>query len=316
MQHQPPVVRGLVWARSRNAPLTPTVPRGVAPAVRVRASVHACSRGPATRGAQGCNQDQEASTGGAPARLTRMRWVVDRVRCTGGVGGDRAGPASCWSPGEPMTGSRAQAAVIAHGDASVRQHVRAEPTQARCGCHRPDADLLRGRCLGLQGDRVICPRAEAMVADGHAHAGRCSIVAGVLAGADGLAGHDPSRVPARGVHPRAPGGLGPWRAARGAEAHGAGRDVDQDVWPGSQPGARGRQTAAGHAIMPVRMGAPSAGPRLAPPTIPSRPPLHRGSTASAGQAAAARRKRRWSRVFWWRRARALRATGRVKVTRT
>jgi len=102
-----------------------------------------------------------------------MRWVVDRVRCTGGGGGDRAGPASCWSPGEHRTGSRAQEAVIAHVDASVRQPVLEEATQARCGCHRTDADLIRGRCLVLNGDRVICPRAEAMVADGHAKAVRC-----------------------------------------------------------------------------------------------------------------------------------------------
>src|SRR5882724_3726975 len=66
---------------------------------------------------------------------------------------------------------------------------------------------------------------------------------------------------------------------RGAEAHGEGRDVDQDVWPGSQPGALGRQTSSCHAIMPVRMGAPSAGPRLEHPDHPepaaAAPWLHR-----------------------------------------
>lgn len=264
MPPHPPVVRGLWWARGRHAPVTPPVPRGVAPAVRGSASVHACSRGPSTLGAQGVNPDQEASSGGAPASLTRRRWVVDLGRGPGGVGGARAGPAYVWSPGAPMTGCRAQAAVIAHVDASVRPHVRAEPTPARVGGHRTDADLSRGRCLVLTGDLVLCPRAEAMVAEGHANAVRGEICAGVVAGADGRAGHDPILVPDRGVHPRAPGGRVPWRAARGAADHGQGRDVDQAGVTGRPP--------------PATRSCPGGGSRRArvhvwsPPTMPSRPP--------------------------------------------
>jgi len=197
-----------------------------------------------------------------------MRWVVDLVRGTGGVGGARAGPEYVWSPGAPMTVCRAQEAVIAHVDASVRPHVREEPTHARVGGHRTDAELSRGRCLVLQGDLVLCPRAEAMVAEGHAKAVRGEICAGCLACADGRAGHDPIRVPDRCVHPRAPGGLVPWRSARGSADHGQGRDVDQAVVTGRPPGALGSQTASGHEIMPGRRVAPSAGPRLEHPDHP------------------------------------------------
>jgi hypothetical protein len=43
-----------------------------------------------------------------------------------------------------MTVARAQEAVIAHFDASVRQHVLAEPTNEFFGCHRTASDLICG----------------------------------------------------------------------------------------------------------------------------------------------------------------------------
>jgi hypothetical protein len=131
-----------------------------------------------------------------------------------------------------MAVARAQEAVIAHVDESVRQHVLEEPTNELFGCHRTAADLVRGRCLVLKGDLVIFQLQDAIVADGHAQDVRCQIFAGFLACADGLAVHDPSLVPDRFVHPREPVGLVQWRSALGSEDHAEGLDVDQDVWAG------------------------------------------------------------------------------------
>jgi hypothetical protein len=80
---------------------------------------------------------------------------VARVMFTGGVGFDRAGTENFSEPGEPMTVSRAQEAVIAHFDEAVRQHVLEEPTTDLFGCYRTDSDLIRGRVLGLKGNSVI-----------------------------------------------------------------------------------------------------------------------------------------------------------------
>ena len=72
-----------------------------------------------------------------------------------------------------MTVSRAQEAVIAHLDESVRQHVLEEPTNELFSGHRTDCDLIRGRFLVLKGDLVIFQLEEAMVADGPAKDVRC-----------------------------------------------------------------------------------------------------------------------------------------------
>jgi hypothetical protein len=210
-------------------------------------------------------------------------------------GGDGVRTEAGADRGAPLPGSRAQEAVSASGEAAVRQHVWQNPTQARVGRHGRGARLSRGGGLVLNRDRAICPREAAVVADGHAQAGRRQGAAGVLATPDGLAVYAPVRVPDVRLHARAQVGLWQVGAARRAEASRQGGDVEQAVWGSRQPGALGREPPARDEGMHVGRVAQRAGPGMEPPPSPSRPPMPRGSHASAWTAAAERRKRRWAR---------------------
>ena len=75
-------------------------------------------------------------------------------------------------------------------------------------------------------------------------------------------------------------------------------------------------TAARRSVVPVRVRAQVAGPGMASPPRASRPPMPRGATARAWKASAEVRQRRFYRVCGWLRASPLRASGRVKGTRT
>jgi hypothetical protein len=44
--------------------------------------------------------------------------------------------------------------------------------------------------------------------------------------------------------------------------------VDQQVWARGEPSVIGRESTSRYSVMPVRMGAPSAGPRMEPPDHP------------------------------------------------
>ena len=186
------------------------------------------SRGPAPGGPACWHEAQGAP---APRTTGRSWWGFDcsTLPAWRGFASPAAEPRS--GRREPRPVRRAAHAVLAHGDASVRQHVLAQPPPTRLGRHRRGCDLIRGRCLGLQGPLALGQRAEAVRAAGHPEAGRGPLAPGRLAPVDRLTVHDPVCVPAGLIDERDQGGLGPCVAARGPAPDGQRRARDQAVGP-------------------------------------------------------------------------------------
>jgi hypothetical protein len=108
---------------------------------------------------------------------------------------DRAGTEYFSGPVEHMSVPRAQDAVIAHFDESVRQHVLKKPTHTLFGRAGRACDLISGRFLVLKRDVAILQREEALMADGHSNDIRGKISEGVFATADWLTVHHPVLFP-------------------------------------------------------------------------------------------------------------------------
>src|SRR5262245_26617461 len=150
--------------------------------------------------------------------------AVWMLTCCGGFNG--AGTEYGADLGEHMTIPRAQEAVIAHLDESVRQHVLKKPPNALFGSDRRGCRVIRGRVLILKRDLAIFQRDDAIVADGHANDVRGQIAKGVLATADGLAVHDPVLAPGALIDEREQLSLMQLRSELSTEEHGQGFDVD------------------------------------------------------------------------------------------
>jgi len=80
-------------------------------------------------------------------------------------GGDGVSTEACADRGEHLPVPRAEEAVRADVDASVRQHVLQKPTHARLGRHRSGSSLSSGRFLILKRDLAI-PEGEASLRGG------------------------------------------------------------------------------------------------------------------------------------------------------
>jgi hypothetical protein len=156
-----------------------------------------------------------------------------------GGGWDRAGTEYFPGPVEHLSVPRAQEAVIAHFDESVRQHVLKKPTNELLRRHRSGLNLISGRFLVLKGDVAIFQREDTVVADGYAKDVRRQVSEGFLATTDGLAVHDPVLVPDARIHEREQIGLFQLLSELRAEEHRQGLDVDQEVLAGRQPGTLG-----------------------------------------------------------------------------
>jgi hypothetical protein len=184
---------------------------------------------------------------------------------TCGLGCGCAGTEACSSPGEHLTVGGAEQAVRAHLEESGGQHVLQKPTNTLFSRQRTGVDRIGGRFLVLTGDGALLQRTDAVVADGHPKAVRGQIAKGLRPMANRLTGHHPVLVPDRRIHQREQVGLVPRVSERGAEEHGQGLDVDQNVWARGEPSVLGRESPSRHSVMDVRMVASSAGPRMEDP---------------------------------------------------
>jgi hypothetical protein len=96
---------------------------------------------------------------------------------------------------EQRTVGRAEQAVIAYFDESVREHVLQKTTDKLVGRPRAGFPLRSGCLLVLERDMALCKREDAVVADGHAKDVRSKVSEGVLATADRHTVHDPVLLP-------------------------------------------------------------------------------------------------------------------------
>lgn len=143
-------------------------------------------------GSEGLNQYHDASAVGATGSINRL---CDTGMCPGRLGCDSPGSEPWSGPVEHMTVGRAEPAVIADVDASVRQDVLKKTTHNLFGREGTALGLIRGRFLVLKRDLAILQLEDARMADGHAKDRRGKISEGVLATADWLTVHDPVLVP-------------------------------------------------------------------------------------------------------------------------
>jgi hypothetical protein len=159
-----------------------------APVARAGKPAPSASRRSSPRGPECLNEDQGAP---APRATGSSRRRVDRSLLTAGLGFDGTAAEPLSGPLEPMTVRRAEQAVIAHCDASVREPGLEKPPHARLGRQRRSFDLIRSRCLVLEGDCARCQLEEVVMADGHPEDVRGQIAKGLLATVDRLTVHDP-----------------------------------------------------------------------------------------------------------------------------
>lgn len=147
----------------------------------------------------------------------------------GRLGGDSPGSEPVSGPVEPRTVGRAEHAVIADFDASVRPDVRKKTTHNRFSRAGTAWDLRSGRFRVLKSDVAILQLEEARLADGTSNAIRGKLADGVLATADWRTVNAPVLVPDVRIDLSAQVGFVQVVSALGLEDDGAGRDVDEAV---------------------------------------------------------------------------------------
>lgn len=96
---------------------------------------------------------------------------------------------------EQRTVGRAEQAVIADFDESVRQDVLKKTPNKLFGSEGREVGLISGRFLVLKSDLAILQLEDALIADGNSKDSRGKLSEGVLAPADWLTVHDPVLFP-------------------------------------------------------------------------------------------------------------------------
>src|SRR2546430_13501974 len=133
-----------------------------------------------------------------------------------------------WSgPVEHRTVGRAEHAVIADVDESVRQDGRKKPTHQSFGGEGTAFELSSGRVLVLKRDVASLQLEDVLLADGHSQEIRGKLSEGVLATADWLTVNHPVFCPDVRIDLREQGGVWPVVSDLGAEDDCAGLDMDE-----------------------------------------------------------------------------------------